>query len=161
MADNAQFLRLLPLAYNPDNDIPKTHPGKTPRYVEEITNATRRIDVLIESLPLDKCIASTAIEFLLSVRHYLHMFMTIVSAIENPDEFVRAAISQIKTIEKISHVKMRNIPDNGAEVPTTSFYELALRVIAENCRRENKAMAPKDLMGQFPISILLPVSIIT
>lgn len=87
--------------------------------------------------------------------------MTIVSAIENPGERVRTAIRQIKATEKKFHVKMRNIPDNGAEVPATSFYELALRVIAENCRRENKAMGPKDLMSQFPIPILLPVSIIT
>ena len=118
------------MMYNPDDDIPKTHPGRTNRYVREIRNATQRLGILTESLPLDECTASTAIELMLSVRHHLHLFMTIVTAIENPSESVRTATDYIKATEKKFYTKLKNMPDNGAEVPATSSYELALLRIA-------------------------------
>lgn len=148
------------MMYNPDNDIPKTHPGRTNRYVREIRNATQRHGILIESLPLDECTTSTAIELMLSVKHHMHLFMTIVTAIDNPSEFMRTANDYIKSTEKKFHTKLKNLPNNGAEVPVTSSYELALRVIAENCRRANKAIGPKDLISHSSIPIWLPVSII-
>lgn len=66
--------------------------------------------------------------------------MTIVTAIENPSEFVRTATDYIKATEKTFYTRPKNMPGNGAEVPAGSSYELALRVIAENCRRANKAI---------------------
>lgn len=71
---------------------------------------------------------------------------------------MRTATDYIKATEKKFYTKLKNMPDNRAEVLVTSSYELVLRVIAENCRWANKAIGSNDLISQSSIPIWLPVS---
>lgn len=87
------------------------------------------------------------LKFMLSVKLHLQMFETIVTAIENPSEFVRATTDYIKEARNMLNAKLENMPDNEAEVPATSPYKLALRVVGENCRLRNQVKGSKSLIS--------------
>ena len=132
--------------YNPNEDIPQTNPERTNRYALGVKNAIQRLEVITGSISLHECATPTAIEFALSVKHYVKMFKTIMTGIENPSELVRAMIDYVKEAGDELINKLKNMPENGAEVPATSPYELALHVVAENCRRANQVKGRKDLI---------------
>lgn len=146
MADHVQFLRVPPMMYNPNEDIPQTHPARTNRYALRIKNALQRLKVLAKCISFDECATAAALEFALSVKHYVQMFKTIMTGIQNPNDFVGAITDYINKAEDELIDMLKNIPDNEAEVPATSPYELALQVVAENCGRANQVKGPKDLI---------------
>lgn len=144
--------------YHLDNDISKIHLRRTNRYVRKIRNITQQVGILIKNLPLDKCTISTTFQLILSMKPNLHLFMTIMTAINNLSKFVRTAINYIKATEKKFYTKPKNILDNRAKVLMISSYEIFLQVIAENCRWANKPIGSNDLISQSSISIWLPIS---
>ncbi len=57
-----------------------------------------------------------------------------------------------ESIEKIEQqlnvmTLYRNLPETGTEVPSISPYELAIRVIADNCTSAVEAKGEKYVMG--------------
>lgn len=69
-----------------------------------------------------------------------------MEGIENPSEVVRAMIDYVKDAGPELISKLENLPDYRVEVPATSPYELALHVVAENCRRANQFKNFKDII---------------
>lgn len=77
------------------------------------------------------------------------MFKDINMSIQDPINKVQENIDRIEKIEReISAIILfNNFPENGATVPSISPYELAIRVIIENCIRAKQAKGAKDLMS--------------
>ena len=150
MADLNQFPRLPAMRYFPENDIPATHPGQTNRYILGIKGALRRIELLEDYLDSEECgLSSACIELAFSLKHYLQIFKNINTSIENPNDVVRGNIERIEELEqKLATMTLsEHLPEDGAEVPAISPYELAIKIIIDNCTRAKQAKGPKDLMS--------------
>lgn len=147
-------LDLLPrqpaMIYRPEEDIPMTNPTKINRYIKGIGSAIRRLDLLTHYLASEKYGSPSAcIELGLSIKHHLQMFKDINMSIQDPNDKVQKNIDRIERIEReISAIILfTNFPENGATVPSISPYELAIRVIIDNCIRAKQAKGAKDLMS--------------
>lgn len=150
MADQNQLPRLPSMRHCPENDIPATRPGQTERYIQGIKHALRRIELLEEYLDSEEHgLSSACIELAFSMKHYLQMFKNITMSIENPSNEVRVIIERINDIEqKLSTTTLlKNLPEDGVEVPAISPYELAIRIIIDSCTQTKQAKGAKDLMS--------------
>lgn len=76
------------------------------------------------------------------------MFKDINKSIQ-PIDIVQENIDRIEKIEReISAIMpFNNFSENGALVPSISPYELAIRIIIDNCIRAKQAKGAKDLMS--------------
>lgn len=153
MADLDQLPRLPVMTYRPEEDIPATNPRRMNRYIQGIESATGRLDLLTQYLkylssekygPL-----STCIELASSIKHHLQMFKSINVSIKNPSDIVKENIRYINDIEQrlSAIILFKSLPGNGAEVPSISPYELAIRIIIDNCTRAEQFEGAKDLMS--------------
>lgn len=150
MADLDQLSRLPAMAYRPEEEIPVTHPRRTNRYIQGIESAIRRLDLLTEYLASKMYGSSSAcIELAFSLKHHLQMFKNINMSIKDPSDIVKENINHIREVEQqlSSIIPFQNLPDNGAEVPSISPYELAIQIIIENCTRTEQVKDAKDLMS--------------
>lgn len=70
-------------------------------------------------------------------------------SIENPNDVVRGNIERIEELEqKLTTMTLsEHLPEDGAEVPAISPYELAIQIIIDNCTRAKQVKGPKDLMS--------------
>lgn len=146
-------LDLLPrqpaMIYRPEEDIPLTNPTKTNRYIKGIRSAIQRLDLLKNFLASEKYESSSAcIELGLSIKHHLQMFKDNNMSIQ-PIDIVQENIDRIEKIEReISAILLFiNFSENGALVPSISPYELAIRIIIDNCIRAKQAKGAKDMMS--------------
>ena len=150
MADLALLPRQTAMAYRPDKDIPVTNPTKINRYIKGIESAIRRLGLLTTYLASEKYGSSVAcIGLGLSIKHHLQMYKNISLSIKKPINKVKGNICLIEEIEKdlSAIIQLKNLPENGAIVPSISPYELGIRVIIENCVRAEQTKGAKDLMS--------------
>ena len=150
MADFDQLPKMLALTYCPNEDVPVTNPGKTNRYVKGIASAIERLELLRTYIASEEWGSSVIyIELARSIRHYLRIFKTVIMAINNLSDRAMLALDNIeKSEQKINDLILsKNGTDNGTEVPCISPYELAIRIIIDNCMRAGEAKSVKDLMS--------------
>lgn len=150
MADLDLLPRQPAMIYHPEEDIPVTNPTKTNRYIKGIESAIRWLGLLTKYLASEKEGSSIAcIELGLSIKHHLEMFKNINMSIQDPIDKVKENIDRIEKIEReISAIILfNNFPENRATVPSVSPYELAIRIIIDNCIRAEQAKGAKDLMS--------------
>lgn len=115
------------MIYRPEE---MTHPRKTNRYIQGIDSAIRQLDLLTEYLASEKCGSSGAyIVLAFSIKHHLRMLKNLNESIKSPGDIVKGGINHCKEIEQQSSatILFENLPENGAEVPFISPYELAIR----------------------------------
>lgn len=77
------------------------------------------------------------------------MFKSINLSIQDPIKKVKGNIFRIEEIERelSAIIQLNYLLENGATVPSISLYELAIRVIIDNCIRAEQAKGAKDLMS--------------
>lgn len=156
MTDNGKLPRLAALTYYAEEDLPVTYPGRINRYLKGIRSAIMRLDHLRRHFTSEKCESSNeCIEMAFSMRNYLQMFRIINRSIKNPNNIVTENLNYIEVVEQKLNATIlsKSWPENPAEVPSISPYELAIRMIIRNRTRAGQTKDAKGLMSSFFVPI--------
>lgn len=156
MTDIGKLPRLAAMTYYAEQDIPVTYPGRINRYVKGMRCAIMRLDHLRRHFISENCESSNeCIELAFSMRNYLQMFRTINQSINNPNSMITGNLKLIGRIEKKLNaiILSKSWPENPIEVPSISPYELAIRIIIDDCVRAGQTKDAKDLLSSFLVPI--------
>lgn len=90
-----------------------------------------------------------------SMRNYLQMFRIINRSIKNPNNIITENLNYIEVVEQKLNATIlsKSWPENPAEVPSISPYELAIRMIIRNRTQAGQTKDAKGLMSLFFVPI--------
>lgn len=156
MTDIGKLPRLAAMTYYAEEDIPVTYPGRINRYLKGIRSAIMRLDRLRRRFISEDCESSNeCIELAFSMRNYLQMFRTINRSINNPNHIITENLDSIRAMEqKLNAIILsKSWLENPTEIPSISPYELAIRIIIDNCIRAGQTKDANDLISLFLVPI--------